>query len=92
MVVVAIVVAVMIVVAIVPIVFGAPAVSMFIPPAVVSIPTTLTGFTQLIPRPLSLPASDAVVLNGFVEPVIGTGNTALAVVFIGMEKGSGGKH
>ncbi|PYU55672.1 MAG: hypothetical protein DMG56_25000, partial [Acidobacteria bacterium] len=56
-----------IMVMVIPIALGAPAVFVFIPPAVPLVPALLPGFMQLMPRTIRLSAVPAVMLHGFVE-------------------------
>ena len=78
-----VVIAIAIVVMIVPVALAVPAVIIFIPPAVVSAPTLLADFTELVACPVRLRAVPAMMLGRFVEPMIGAGNAALAIMIIG---------
>src|SRR5204862_6014740 len=74
-----------IMVMVIPIALGAPAVFVFIPPAVPLVPALLPGFMQLMPRTMRLSAVPSVMLHGCVEFVVRVGSAALAsmVVFGG---------
>jgi len=85
-----VVVAVTVVVMIVPVALAVPAMFVFIPPSVVSAPAVLTGFMEFVAGAVGLRAVPAMMLSGFVEPVIGPGNAALAIVFVG--QGARGSH
>jgi len=67
---------------VIPIALGAPAVFVFIPPAVPLVPALLPGFMQLMPRTIRLSAVPAVMLHGFVELVVRLGNAALATIVV----------
>jgi hypothetical protein len=69
-------------VVIIPIAIGVPAVFMFIPPLVVRAPAILASLVQLVARVFRLFAIPAVVLHGFVKPVIGFPQAMLAFAFI----------
>jgi hypothetical protein len=69
-------------VVIVPIAVGMPAALMFVPPPVVGAPAMLASLVQLVARVFRLFAVPAVMLHGFVEPVIGFCQTMLAFAFI----------
>jgi len=73
---------IMIMIMVIPIALGAPAVSVFIPPAVPLVPAVLPGFMQLMPRTIRLSAVPAVMLHGFVEFVVRLGNAALATIVV----------
>jgi len=74
------VIALVIVVVIIPIMFRVPAMLVFIPPTMVGTPAVLTRFVQIVAAMLGLLAPVAVTLDGFVKPVIGSGDASLAVV------------
>jgi hypothetical protein len=65
--------------------------AVFIPPTVVMAPAKLAGFTQFGAGVIGLRAMPAVMLGGFVEPMIGPDDALLTVVFIGHGAGAGGK-
>jgi len=67
---------------VIPIALRAPAVSVFIPPAVPLVPAVLPGFMQLMPRTIRLSAVPAVMLYGFVEFVVRLGNAVLATIVV----------
>jgi hypothetical protein len=78
-----VVIAITIVVMIVPVAFGVPAMAVFIPPSVVPAPAMLAGLMEFVAGAVRLSAVPAMMLNGFVEPVIGSGNATLAIIVIG---------
>ncbi len=71
-----------IVVAIVPIVVVMPAALMFIPPLVALSPAALPGFVQFMAPVVCLPAVVSVVLDGFMELVLRTRGTPVAIVIV----------
>jgi hypothetical protein len=73
-------IAVVIMVVLIPIMFGMPAMLVFIPPTMVGIPAALTHFVQIVAPMLGLLALVTVTLDSFVQPVIGSGDASLAVV------------
>jgi hypothetical protein len=75
-----IVVSVVIVIMVIPITIRMPAMLVFIPPPMVGFPTALTHFVQLSAPALSLFTLVAVMLDGFVQSVVGFGDAPLAVV------------
>jgi hypothetical protein len=78
-----VVVAIPIVVVFVPIAFRAPAMGVFIPPAVIVSPAKLAGFAELGAGTGGLGTIPTMVFRRFVEPVIGPGDAPLAVMFVG---------
>jgi hypothetical protein len=74
------VIAILIVVMVIPIMIRMPAMLVFIPPPVVDFPAVLTQFVQLPAPVLRLLAPVAVMLDSFVQSVIGFGDAPLAVV------------
>jgi hypothetical protein len=67
-------------VVVIPIVIGAPAVAVFIPPAMAVFPTPRPRFSKLMAILCGLRTIPTVMLGGFVEFVIRTGDALLAVV------------
>src|ERR1700730_9722758 len=63
----------------VPVVLGAPAMSVFIPPSVVSAPAMFALFVQSYPRAPGLRAVPAMMLRCFMHPMIRSGYAVLAV-------------
>jgi hypothetical protein len=78
-------VAIMVMVVIVPILVAMPTVVVLVPPSVISVPACFTSFVQLMPSSLRLLALVAMVLNSFMQPVIGTRHTPLAVTPVSMQ-------
>jgi hypothetical protein len=74
-------IAIMIVIVVIPIVFGAPVVSIFVPPAVAVIPAVRAGFLKLVAPVLGLRTLPAVVLNGLMQLVVGLFCTLLTILF-----------
>ena len=74
------VIAVVIMVVVVPIVIRTPAMLVFIPPSMIRVPAVLPGFVQHVAPMFRLLALIAVVLDGFVQLVIGFRNAVLAVI------------
>lgn len=73
MVVIAVVIAVMVVIMImvVPVLLIVPAMMVFVPPFVILVPATLARFAQFVTRMVGLRAVRSVVLDRFVQPMIG---------------------
>jgi hypothetical protein len=69
-----------VVIAVIPIAVAVPTVFIFIPPAVIAGVAALASFVQFMTRVLCLFTVPAMVFDGFVKPVIGPGNAALAIV------------
>jgi hypothetical protein len=69
-----------VVVVLVPIVFGAPAVLVFVPPAMLLTPATLSGFVQFTTLVIGLPAVATMSLDGLVEIVLGVSDSTLTAV------------
>ena len=78
-----IVVAWMIVVVIIPIAFGVPAMVFFTPPTMAVIPARAASRGKLGTILGRLGTVPTVMLCGFVELVIGVGNTLLTVIGVG---------
>ena len=71
---------------IVPIATAVPAVTVFVPPAMVVVPAALARFTKFASRVVGLPAVPTMALGSFVELVVGLGNAPLtAVVVVGVD-------
>ena len=75
-------VAIMVVIVVVPITIGMPAVAVFVPPTMAFIPAEFPRLVQIVARVVRLPAVPAVMLHGFVEPVISFGDAALATTVV----------
>jgi hypothetical protein len=82
-------VVVAVVVVIIPIVFRMPAMLMFIPPSMTGVPAALPRFVEFMTPAFCLLAPIAMMLNGFVQPVVRARNAALAIVAIGTQRRSG---
>ena len=67
-------------VALVPVVFGAPAVLVFIPPAMLLAPATLARFVKFTALVLCLAAVTSMFLDGLVEFMVGARDPALTPV------------
>ena len=78
--VVVVVIVVVIMVAVVPITIRAPAVSIFIPPAMAVLPTPGAGFRQFMTIFRGLGTIPAVMLGGFVKLMVCPDDALLAVV------------
>ena len=84
------VVEIVVVIMIVPIAIGVPAVSIFIPPTMPLAPAAFAGFPQIAPGMLGLLAVGAVMLDGFVQIVVGLDDAPLtAVVVVGQGRWCG---
>ena len=70
----------MFVIVVVPIMLGAPAMAVFIPPAMAVFPAPGTRFGKLMAILGGLRAVPTMMLGGFMEFVIGAGDAPLAVV------------
>ena len=75
-------IAIVVVVALVPISIATPAAIVLVPPPVLPLPATLPCFLQSLPSALGLLAAIPVVLDRFVQLMIGAGHTPLAVVTV----------
>jgi hypothetical protein len=73
-----VVIAIVLVIVVFPVAIGVPAMSIFIPPFVICGVAMLAGFREIFSRMLGLPAAVAVMFNGFVQFVVGLGETHLA--------------
>ncbi len=74
------VIVVAIVVVVIPIPIRVPAMFVLIPPSMTGAPAALSRFVQLAALAIGLLALVAVVLDGFVQLVIGIHNASLAIV------------
>jgi len=66
----------------IPIVLGAPAVLVFIPPAMLLAPAALAGFVQFTTLVIGLPAVAAMFLDSLVEFMVGVSDSTLTAVDI----------
>jgi len=73
-------VTIMVVIVVVPIAIGVPATTVFIPPAMAFVPAAFPRLVQIVARAVRLPAVPTVMLDGFVESVVGYGDAALALI------------
>ena len=69
-----------IVVVVIPIAIGVPATAVFIPPAMAIVPAAFPRLVQIVASAVRLSAVPAVMLHGFVESVVGFGDSALAPI------------
>jgi len=69
-----------VVIVIIPIVFGAPAVSIFVPPAVAVLPAVGACFRKFVAPVLGLRTLPAVVLDGLMKLVVRFSGAFMAVV------------
>lgn len=81
-----------VVIVIIPIAFRAPAMLMFIPPSMIGVPAALPRFVEFMTPAFGLLAPVAMVLNGFVEPVVRARDAALAIVAISPQSRHCGEH
>jgi len=81
-----------IVVVLVPIMFRAPPMFVFVPPAVTVLPAVFTGFMQFVTPVFSLLAVAAVVLDGFVQLVVCVSDSLLTIVIRANNTSSRQKH
>src|SRR6267142_2665379 len=70
----------MVVIVIVPVAIGVPAIAIFIPPAMTVFPARFAGFVQFVPPMRGLLAFISVVLDRFMQFVVGFSQTLLAAV------------
>ena len=73
-------VAIAIMIVIVPVMFGAPTMAIFVPPPMTVVPAILARFAQLGARMIRLPALASMMLDGFVKTMVSLGNAVLAIV------------
>jgi hypothetical protein len=71
-----------VVIVVIPIAITAPAVAVFIPPAMPLIPAAFPRFVQFVPRVIRLPAVPAVVFHGFMYSVVCLGDAPLAIAVV----------
>jgi hypothetical protein len=83
-----VVVIVAIVIVVVPVALGAPAMFVFVPPAMVVVPAILARFAQLVPRMIRLLALASMMLDGFVKAMVRFGDSLLAIVVISAQSRS----
>jgi hypothetical protein len=76
-----------IVVVIIPVAVGMPPMLMFVPPAMVAVPAPLSCFVQLLAPAFGLPARGSMMFDRFMQPVIGTRHSPLAIIVIGAQLG-----
>jgi hypothetical protein len=81
-----------VVIMVVPIAFRMPAMLMFIPPSMTGAPAVLPRFVEFMTPTFGLLAPVAVMLDGFVQPVVRARNAALAIVAIGAQTWHSGEH
>ena len=74
-----------IVVMIIPVAVGMPPMFMFVPPTMVAVPAPLACFVQLLAPAVGLPAVGAMMLDRFMQPVIGSRQAPLAIIVIGAQ-------
>jgi hypothetical protein len=74
---------VVLVVVIIPVTVRVPTMIVFVPPPVCVRPAVLSRLVQLLARIYRLSAFPAVMLHGFVQPMIGLGDAPLACRLIG---------
>jgi hypothetical protein len=91
-VVVVVVVAIAVVIVVIPIAFRTPAMLVFIPPSMTGAPAVLPRLVEFMTPAFGLRAMAAMMLNGFVQPVVGARNPALAIVAIGAQKRRSSEH
>jgi hypothetical protein len=85
-------VAVAVMIVVIPIALGMPAMCVFIPPSTIGVPAALPRFVQFMTPAFGLLAPVAMMLNGFVQPVVRARNAALAIVAIGAQTWHSGEH
>jgi hypothetical protein len=68
------------VIAVIPIAFFMPPSLVLIPPAMMLTPALFARFLQLVPFVIRLPAVPPVMLNRFMQLVVGMGNPPLAAL------------
>jgi hypothetical protein len=56
--------------------------AIFIPPAMAFIPAAFARFMQFVPRTIGLPAVPAVMLDGFVQPMVRFGDATLTTAVV----------
>jgi hypothetical protein len=87
-----VVVEIAVVIAIIPIVLRTPAMLVFVPPSMADAPAVLPRFVEFMTPAFGFPTPAAMMLNGFVQLVVGARNAALAIVAIGAQKRCSGEH
>jgi hypothetical protein len=61
-----------------PVALGVPAMLVLIPPPVVATPAMLASFMQIVARSLGCLTAIAMMLDGLMQPVIGSGDSTVA--------------
>ena len=74
-----------IVVVIIPVAVGMPPMFMFVPPTMAAVPAPLSCFVQLLAPAFGLSAVVAMTLDRFMQPVIGSRHSPLAIIAIGTQ-------
>jgi hypothetical protein len=72
---------------VIPVAIAVPAVLIFVPPLVLGLPAVFSRFLQFVPCVLGLLAVPAVMLHGFVNPMIGPHQAILAFPFVCANRG-----
>jgi len=80
-----------IVVVIIPVAVAVPPMLVFVPPTMVAVPAPLSCFVQLLAPAIGLPARGAMMFDRFMQPVIGTRHSPLAIIVIGAQLGRPGE-
>lgn|SRR5579864_923615 len=83
---------IVIVVAVIPIVLGAPAMTVFIPPPMPVSPAILARFVQFMTSVVRLLALSPMMLDGFMKTMIGPRDTPLAIILIRAQTRSAGEQ
>jgi hypothetical protein len=83
---------VLIVVVVIPIALSMPAMCVFIPPTVIGAPAVLARFVKLMTSAFGLLTVITMMLDGFVQPVVGARDAALAFVGVGMQQRCSAEH
>ena len=87
-----IVIAPMRVIFVVPVLLRVPAMLILVPPAMPAVPAVLSRLAQVMASMLRLRALVPVMFNGFMQTVIGAGNTVLTIVVRPQTRGSDEKQ
>jgi hypothetical protein len=83
---------VLIVIMVIPIALRMPAMCVFIPPAVIGTPAVLARFVKLMTSAFGLLTVIAMMLDGFVQPVVGACDAALAFAGVGVQQRRSAEH
>ncbi|PYU01367.1 MAG: hypothetical protein DMG38_03630 [Acidobacteria bacterium] len=80
-----------VVIVVVPVAIGVPAVGVFLPPTMMLVPAALARFMQFVTSVTGLPAVPAMMLDGFVQFVVGLDDAPLttSVVVVVVSEGPG---